>query len=100
MSRHADGVATSGLADGWNIDGGAAMAADHVLAILAIAFGAADAASIERRAPAIGLFDDHEADGLACADIGREKMHGSVLDLAKRNAKLIALSDDRRDRRR
>src|ERR1700722_2533909 len=59
-----DGIAAALVSDTRNVDGRAAMAADDVLAVLPIAFGATDAARIESCAVAIGFLDDHEAQGL------------------------------------
>ena len=59
-----NGIAAALIADRRDINRGAAMTADDILAVLAIAFGAADAASIESSAVAIGFLDDHEAQSL------------------------------------
>src|ERR1700686_1831167 len=64
VRRHSDGIAATLIADGRDINGGAAVTANDVLAVLAIAFRAADAASIESGAVAVGLLDDHEAQSL------------------------------------
>jgi len=69
----ADGIAATLIADGRNINGGAAMTADNVLAVLAIAFGATDAARIESGAVAVGFLDDHEAERLT-GDVYGEQM--------------------------
>ena len=58
--RDSDGIAATLIANSRNIDGGAAMTADHILAVLAVAFRATDAASIESRAVAVRFLDDHE----------------------------------------
>jgi hypothetical protein len=59
-----DGIAAALISDTRNVDGRAAMAADYVLAVLAITFGATDAARIESGAVAIGFLDDHETQRL------------------------------------
>ena len=64
VRRDTDGIATTLIANGGNIDGGATMTADDVLPVLAITFGATDAASIESGAVAVGFLDDHEAQRL------------------------------------
>jgi len=60
LKRKPDRIAAASFSDGGNVNGGRAMAAYDVLAVLAIAFRAADAASVERNAPALRLFDDEE----------------------------------------
>src|ERR1700692_246927 len=57
-------IAATLVADTRNVDGRAAMPRDCVLAVLAIPFGPADEASVERGAVAIGFLDDHETQRL------------------------------------
>ena len=76
----ADGIAATLIADGRNINRGAAMTADNVLAVLAIAFRATDAASIESGAVAVGFLDDHEAQRLVL-DVHGKQMEFSVIHL-------------------
>jgi len=71
--RDADGIAATLIADGRNINGGAAMTADDVLAVLAVAFRATDTTSIESGAVAVGFLDDHETQHLI-GDIYGEQM--------------------------
>ena len=59
-----DGIAAALISDTRNVDGRAAMTADNVLAVLAITFGATNAARIESGAVAIGFLDDHETQRL------------------------------------
>ena|ERR1700688_1236938 len=59
-----NGIAAALISDTRNVDGRAAMTADDVLAVLAITFGATDAARIESGAVAVGLLDDHETQRL------------------------------------
>src|SRR5262249_15506045 len=93
------GVTTAGAADGRNIDGGSAMATDDVLAVLAITLGATNGASVESSAPAGGLLDDHESNGLAGSVDGKE-MKIAVLDGRDGDANVVAGSaDEMRDRR-
>ena len=68
-----DGIAATLIADSRNVDGGAAMTADDVLAVLPIAFRATDAASIESGAVAVGFLDDHETQSLV-GDVHGEQM--------------------------
>src|ERR1700730_5925882 len=81
----ADGIAATLIADRRNINGGAAMTADHILAVLPIAFRATDAASIESCAIAIGLFDDHKTQRLV-GDVYGEQMQFPVIHLRERDA--------------
>ena len=71
--RDSDGIAATLIANSRNINGGAAMTADHILAVLAVAFRATDTASIEGGAVAIGLFDDHKTQRLI-GDVHGEQM--------------------------
>ena len=59
-----DGIAAALISDTRDVDGRAAMAADYVLAVLAITFSATDAARIESGAVAIGFLDDHKTQRL------------------------------------
>ena len=92
--RDSDGIAATLIADGRNINGGAAMTADDVLAVLTIAFRTTDAASIESGAVAVGFLDDHEAQSLV-GDVHGEEMQFSVIDLRERNANFLAVGGNR-----
>lgn len=91
LERETDGIAATGFADRGNVNGGGAVAADDVLAVLAIAFRAADAASIERDAPALRLLDDKEAKILRTG-IHLKSVQVPVLDFSNRNADQIRCS--------
>src|SRR6266581_7026223 len=69
---HADGIAASLIANRGNVNRGSAVPAHDVLPFLAVAFRAANPAGIQRYAPAIGLLDDHEAQGLAARADGEK----------------------------
>src|SRR5438128_5810143 len=75
------------------------MAADHILAILAIAFRAADAAGIKRDTPALRLLDDEKTKILRTG-IYRENVQISVLNFRDRNADVVGGGDDCARRRR
>src|SRR5690242_3690964 len=64
------------------------MPANDVLPVLAIAFGATDAARIQRSAISIRLFDDHEAQRLP-SSADREQVHLAILHFADGNANLV-----------
>src|SRR5580700_4468180 len=91
MRGHTYGIAAAGLAYCWDVDGRATVAADYVLAVLAVAFGAANTAGVQRGAPAVRFLDDHETNRLAAAEIGREQVHAPVLHFADRDAYLVIL---------
>src|SRR5258707_8766678 len=74
--RDADRVAAACFANGGDVNCGAAMAANHILAVLAVAFRAANAAGIQRDAPALRLLDDQEKEKLIGGVI-RKKMRDS-----------------------
>src|SRR5882672_8224534 len=82
--RETDGIAAAGFADGGNVNGGAAVAANDVLAVLAITFGATDTASVERNAPALRLLDNDKAKVLR-SGIYRKNMQIPVLNVSQRN---------------
>src|SRR3984893_5266976 len=94
---NADGIAATLIADGRNVDGGAAMTADDILAVLSIAFRATDATSIESCAISVGLLDDHESQRLV-RDVYGEKMEFSIIHLGERNANFLAVGGNRRRR--
>src|ERR1700686_629254 len=71
--RDSNGIAATLIADRGDIDGGATMTADYVLAVLAIAFRATDAASIESGTVAIGFLDEHETQ-ILIGDVDGEQM--------------------------
>jgi hypothetical protein len=87
------------IADGWSVNGGPAMTANDVLAILAIAFGATDAASVEGGAVAVGFLNNYERQSLI-ADVGSEEMQLSILNLGKPQADFLADGSNGRRRRR
>src|SRR6476661_4852716 len=81
MRRHSDWIAASCFPDRRYINRRGAMPANDILPILAITLCSTDAASVQRRAIAIRLFDDHETQRLpSCAD--REQMHFAILHFA------------------
>src|SRR5579884_275093 len=84
VEGNANGIAAALLANGGNVDRGGAVAADDVLAVLAVAFGATDAAGVESNAPAVGLLDDQEAERLA-SRLGGEEMKPAILHEADRD---------------
>src|SRR3984893_5750842 len=94
---NADGIAATLIADGRNVDGGAAMAADDILAVLSIAFRTTDAASIESCAVSVGLLDDHETQRLV-RDVYGEKMEFPIIHLGERDANFLAQGGNRRRR--
>src|SRR5258706_4009565 len=98
--RYTNGIAAARFANGRHINRRAAVPADYVLAVLAVAFRTAYPACIQRRAVAIRLLDDHEAQRLTVDSHG-EQMHVRVLNLAQRYAHFIAHRANRpRSRRR
>src|SRR6266702_8965723 len=99
MRGHADGIASSLIADRGDINRRGAVAADDVLAVLPVTFRPADAARVQRRAPAVGLLDDHETQRLT-ASIDGKKMHVSVLNFADWNTHDICDGFERASRRR
>src|ERR1700730_8023531 len=68
-----DGIAATLIADRRNINRGATMTTDDILAVLAIAFRATDAASIKSGAVAIRFLDDHKTQRLI-GDVHGEEM--------------------------
>src|SRR6266516_2865212 len=99
MRRYANGIASSLIADRGDIDRRGAMAANDILAVLPVTFRPADAACVQRRAPAVGLLDDHETQRLT-ASIDGKKMHVSVLNFADWDTHDICDGFDRTSRRR
>src|SRR5689334_25326355 len=96
MRRKADRIAAASLAEGRNVDGGGTVAADNVLAVLAVVLGTADAAGVQGDAPAVWLLDDEEAERLA-AVLGGKDVELAVLDLVEGNAEFsIGRSEERR----
>src|SRR6267154_401323 len=70
---HTDRIAPANFANRRYIYRRPTLAANDILPILAIAFRAANAASIQRRAVSVGLFDDHEAQRLT-THVNRKQM--------------------------
>src|SRR6266704_2569328 len=98
MRGHADGIASALIADRGDINRRGAVAADDILAVLPVTFRPADAARVQRRAPAVGFLDDHETQRLT-ASIDGKKMHVSVLNFADRDMHDISDVFDRTSRR-
>src|ERR1700741_4815010 len=94
MGGYPDGIAAAFFADGGDVNRGAAMTANDVLPILAIALGAADLTGVQSRAPAVGLLDDHKAQTLP-VHLQGEEMEVAVLYFAERNAHVIPYGGDR-----
>ena len=90
----ADGIAATLITDRGNINGGAAMTADDVLAILTVAFRTTDAASIESGAIAVRFLDDHKTQRLI-GDVYGEEMQFSVVNLREWNANFLAVGRNR-----
>src|SRR5258708_24865697 len=79
MRGTAIGIAPAQIADRGKVDSRSEMAANNILAVLPVTFRPADAARVQRRAPAVGLLDDHETQRLS-AGVYRVKMHVAVLN--------------------
>src|SRR5260370_41499108 len=90
---HADRIAAAGFADGGNVNRRTAVAADHVLTVLAVAFRAADAARVECHAPALRLLDNQKTKRLIAGrrvrNVHGEEMKIAILHFAERNAQLV-----------
>src|ERR1700747_1981114 len=95
--RDADRVATAGFADGGDIDCRAAVPANHILAVRAVAFCPANAARIQRHAPALRLLDDQEPERLI-AGFNSKKMQIPVLHFAERHAEFVTRRTGSRNR--
>src|SRR5271163_3895133 len=93
MAWHADRITSASFADRRDVNSAATVPTDYILAILAIAFRAADAASVERGAPTSRLLDDHESQRLP-ADIGGKQVQIAVLHFAQRHAQFVAVGND------
>ena len=68
-----DGIAATLIADGRNVDRGAAMTADDIPAVLPIAFRATDTTSVQSCAISVGFLDDHKTQSLV-RDVHGEQM--------------------------
>lgn len=77
----ADGITSALLTDGGDVNRRGTVAANHVLAVLALALRATNHTGIQGRAVAIGLLDHHEADWTAIG-VQSEEMEIAVLHFA------------------
>src|SRR5579863_907964 len=87
---HAHGVAATYIANRRDVDCRVAVAANDVLAVLAVAHPATNLAGIERDAPA-RWFVNHKKTDRFTTRLGGEEMHLAVVQTRERNAHLAIL---------